>query len=61
MELSQKEKVISLAALHKYMEYLEAQLHSDELDEDAHSDIANDASVLEILIYKAEQELKHQA
>lgn len=58
MELSQKEKIISLAALHKYMEYLESQLKSEELDEETYSEIANDASLLEILIYKSEQELK---
>ena len=58
MELSQKEKIIALAALHKYMEYLESQLRSDEIDEEQHSEIANDASLLEILIYKAEEDLK---
>lgn len=58
MELSEKEKIISLAALHKYMEHLEAQLRSEELDEEAYAEIANDASLLEILIYKSEQELK---
>ncbi|WP_445772136.1 hypothetical protein [Rheinheimera sp.] len=61
MELSQKEKVIALAALHKYMEHLEAQLRSDEIDEEAYADIANDASVLEILICKTEQELNAKA
>lgn len=58
MELSQKEKIISLAALNKYMEYLESQLHSEEISEEEQSEIANDASLLEILIYKVEQELK---
>jgi len=61
MELSQKEKIISLAALHKYMEYLEAQLRSEEVDEELYSDIANDASLLEILIFKTEEELKKGA
>ena len=60
MELSQKEKIISLAALHKYMEYLELKLRAEELDEETYSDIANDASLLEILIYKTEQELKQK-
>ncbi|MES2672820.1 MAG: hypothetical protein V4660_01205 [Pseudomonadota bacterium] len=60
MELSQKEKIISLTALHKYREYLELQLGSEELDEETYADIANDASLLEILIYKAEQELKQK-
>ncbi|MES2823554.1 MAG: hypothetical protein V4732_08130 [Pseudomonadota bacterium] len=60
MEVSQKEKIISLAALHKYMEYLELQLGYEELDEETYADIANDASLLEILIYKAEQELKQK-
>lgn len=58
MELSQKEKIISLAALNKYMEYLESQLQSEEISEEEQSEIANDASLLEILIYKVEQELK---
>ena len=58
MELSQKEKIISLAALNKYMEYLENQLQSEEISEEEQSEIANDASLLEILIYKVEQELK---
>jgi hypothetical protein len=61
MELSQKEKVISLAALHKYMQYLELQLRSEELDEETYSEIANDASLLEILIYKVEQEVKQKS
>lgn len=58
MELSQKEKIISLAALNKYMEYLESQLQSEEISEEEQSEMANDASLLEILIYKVEQELK---
>ncbi len=58
MELSQKEKIISLAALNKYMEYLEGQLQSEEISEEEQSEIANDASLLEILIYKVEQEIK---
>lgn len=61
MELSQKEKIISLAALRKYMEYLESQLQSEENDEETYSDIVNDASLLEILIYRTEQELEKKA
>lgn len=58
MELSQKEKIISLAALNKYMQYLEGQLQSENIPEEEQSEMANDASLLEILIYKFEQELK---
>lgn len=58
MELSQKEKVISLVALNKYMEYLEGQLQSEEISEEEQAEMANDASLLEILIYKVEQEIK---
>lgn len=58
MDLSAKEKTIVLAALHKYMEFLESELSSNELSEDSQAEIANDASLLEILIYRAEQELK---
>lgn len=58
MKLSQKEKVISLVALNKYMEYLEGQLQSEEISEEEQAEMANDASLLEILIYKVEQEIK---
>jgi hypothetical protein len=58
MELSQKEKILLLAALHKYMEHFEHQLQSEDVSEEVQSEIANDASLLEILIYKAEQELR---
>lgn len=58
MELSPKEKIITLAALCKYMEFLEAQINSEEVDEEVRAEIANDASLLEILIDRAEQELK---
>lgn len=58
MKLSQKEKVISLVALNKYMEYLEGQLQSEEISEEEQAEMANDASLLEILIYKVEKEIK---
>ena len=51
MELSQKEKIISLAALKKYMEYLERRLQSEDISEEEQSELANDASLLEILIF----------
>lgn len=39
------------------MKLLEAKLHANEPNEDEYAEVANDASLLEILIYKAEQEL----
>lgn len=58
MELSQKEKMISLVALRKYMDYMECQLESDTLDEESYADLVNDLSLLEIVIYKFEQDIK---
>ena len=57
MELSAKEKIITLAALNEYMRSLESKLQSGELDEDAYADIANDATLLEILISRFEEEV----
>ena len=57
MDLSAKEQVVTLAALTKYMEHLEAQLASDHLDEDERANIANDATLLEILIARFEVEV----
>jgi hypothetical protein len=57
MELSTKEKIITLAALNDYMKSLESKLNSGELDEDEYADIANDATLLEILIARFEEEV----
>ena len=57
MDLSAKEQVITLAALTKYMEHLEGQLASAHLDEDERADIANDATLVEILIARFEAEV----
>jgi hypothetical protein len=61
MDLSAKEQTITLAALTKYMEHLEGQLESDDLDEDERADIANDATLLEILIARFEAEISGQS
>lgn len=58
MELSAKEKIITLTALSEYMKSLEAQLNAGDLDEDAYADAVNDATLLEILIARFEQELE---
>lgn len=57
MNLSAKERVITLAALTQYMDHLERQLASDLLNEDERADIANDASLLEILIARLEADI----
>ncbi|GAA6169406.1 hypothetical protein [Sessilibacter corallicola] len=58
MDLSIKEKVLSLAAFNKYMKYLESELSSGNLDEEEYSHMANDAALLEILISRFEDEVK---
>lgn len=58
MELNTKEKIITLAALNDYMRSLESKLNSGELDEDENADIANDATLLEILIARFEEEVR---
>ena len=60
MDLSPKEKIITLAALIQYMERLEAQLASVQLGEDERADIANDATLLEILIARFEAEVRRE-
>jgi hypothetical protein len=60
MDLSAKEQIITLAALTKYMEHLEGLLQSEHLDEDERADIANDATLLEILIARFEAEITGQ-
>lgn len=57
MDLSTKEKIITLAALNEYMSSMEGKLKSGELDEDAYADVANDATLLEILISRFEEEV----
>lgn len=57
MELGEKEKVIVLAALHQYMKTIEASLGSDELNGDENADLVNDASLLEIIISRFEDEV----
>lgn len=58
MELSIKEKMITLAALHEYMNTTQSKLKSGELDEDTYADEANDATLLAILIARLEEELR---
>jgi len=58
MELEEKEKVIILAALHQYMKIIENSLNSDELNEDDSADLVNDASLLEIVISRFDEEVK---
>ncbi|MCI0504498.1 MAG: hypothetical protein L0Z73_00165 [Gammaproteobacteria bacterium] len=57
MELGEKEKVIILAALHEYMKNVEKTLCSDNLNEDERADLVNDASLLEIVISRFEEEV----
>ncbi len=57
MELGNKEKVIILASLHQYMASIETKLNTGVLDEDENSDLVNDASLLEIVIAKFEEEI----
>lgn len=57
MELSIKEKIITLAALNEYLRAIESNLNSGELDEDEQANLANDASLLEILIARFEEEV----
>lgn len=57
MELGEKEKVIILAALHEYMKNVEKTLGSDNLNEDERADLVNDASLLEIVISRFDEEL----
>ncbi|MFV2015214.1 MAG: hypothetical protein ACC656_07300 [Candidatus Heimdallarchaeota archaeon] len=57
MEIGEKEKVIILASLHQYMKIIEKTLNSQELDEEENADLANDASLLEIIISRFEEEV----
>ena len=57
MELGEKEKVIILAALHEYMKIVEKTLGSDNLNEDERADLVNDASLLEIVISRFDEEV----
>ena len=56
MDLSAKEQIITLAALTRYMAYLEGRLASEDLEEGERADIANDATLLEILVARFEAE-----
>lgn len=58
MDLSAKEKIITLAALNEYMNTIERKLKSGKLDEDTYADVANDATLLEILISRFEEEVR---
>ena len=60
MDLGEKEKVMILAALHQYMKIIEELLNSSESDEDKNADLVNDASLLEIIISKFEEEVGHK-
>jgi hypothetical protein len=61
MELSSKERIITLAALTHYMSHLEAQLSSTQLDDEERADMTNDAALLEILIADLTAQLKRPA
>jgi len=56
MEIGEKEKVIILTALHQYMKIIEKSSNSHNLNEDENADLANDASLLEIIISRFEEE-----
>lgn len=56
MELGAKEKQIALVALHRFMDELKQKMESEEVGEDEYSDYVNDASLLEIVIAKFEQD-----
>ena len=57
MELSRKEEIVALAALTEYMESIERKLNSVEIDEDTQSELANDATLVEILIARLEESI----
>ncbi|WNO08886.1 hypothetical protein [Teredinibacter sp. KSP-S5-2] len=56
MEFGEKEKVVILAALNQYMASIEKSLNDGELDEEESADLVNDASLLEIIISRFEDE-----
>ena len=56
MEFGQKEKQVVLVALRRYLDDLENQLNSEKTDEANNADTVNDATLLEILISRFEDE-----
>jgi hypothetical protein len=56
MELGIKEKQVILVALRRYLKELEDQLNSAELEEEDAADIANDATLVDLLVSRFEQE-----
>jgi len=60
MELGEKEKIIILAALNQYMKIIEKSLDSNETSEDDNAELVNDASLLEIIISRFDEEVNEK-
>ncbi len=60
MELGEKEKIIILAALNQYMKIIEKSLDSNEASEDDNAELVNDASLLEIIISRFNEEVNEK-
>ena len=56
MEFGEKEKAVILAALNQYMASIEKSLNDGELEEGESADLVNDATLLEIIISRFEEE-----
>jgi len=60
MEFGEKEKIIILAALNQYMKIIEKSLDSNEISEDDNAELVNDASLLEIIISRFNEEVNEK-
>ena len=60
MEFGEKEKIIILAALNQYMKIIEKSLDSNEASEDDNAELVNDASLLEIIISRFNEEVNEK-
>ncbi len=60
MELGEKEKIIILVALNQYMKIIEKSLDSNEVSEDDNAELVNDASLLEIIISRFNEEVNEK-
>ncbi|MCF6255200.1 MAG: hypothetical protein L3J98_04455 [Gammaproteobacteria bacterium] len=60
MEFGEKEKIIILAALNQYMKIIEKSLDSNETSEDDNAELVNDASLLEIIISRFNEEVNEK-
>jgi hypothetical protein len=57
MDFGVKEKQIILVALRRFLRELEDQLNSEDINEEESADLANDASLVDLLVSRFEEEV----